>query len=82
MAMLPGRESPVEHVGVVKWFNVQKGYGFIQPVDGGGDLFVHINELVRTDELREGERVNFRVGEHAGRRCAKHVKRAEEAHHG
>jgi cold shock protein len=33
--------------GLVKWFNVRKGYGFIKPVDGGFDVYVHINEVRR-----------------------------------
>jgi cold shock protein len=50
--------------GTVKWFNTQKGYGFIQPEDGGGkDVFVHISAVERAGlrELREGQRVSFEV---------------------
>ena len=49
--------------GTVKWFNGQKGYGFIQPEGGGKDVFVHISAVERAGlhELREGQRVSFEV---------------------
>jgi CspA family cold shock protein len=48
--------------GVVKWFNAQKGYGFIQP-ENGPDVFVHHSAIQSTGyrELQEGERVEFRI---------------------
>ncbi len=48
-------------IGTVKWFNTQKGYGFIQPEDGGKDAFVHISAVERAgfDALREGQRVSY-----------------------
>lgn len=47
--------------GTVKWFNAQKGYGFIQPDDGSKDVFVHISAVERAGigSLREGQKVNF-----------------------
>lgn len=47
--------------GVVKWFNSQKGYGFIQPEDGGNDVFVHISAVERAGlaTLNEGQQVTF-----------------------
>jgi cold shock protein len=47
--------------GTVKWFNAQKGYGFIQPEGGGKDVFVHISAVERAGlrELREGQNVSF-----------------------
>lgn len=47
--------------GTVKWFNAQKGYGFIQPDDGGKDVFVHISAVERAGigSLREGQKVSF-----------------------
>jgi CspA family cold shock protein len=49
--------------GTVKWFNAQKGYGFIQPEGGGKDVFVHISAVERAGlrELRAGQRVAFVV---------------------
>ena len=49
--------------GTVKWFNAQKGYGFIQPEGGGKDVFVHISAVERAGlrEVREGQRVAFEV---------------------
>jgi len=48
-------------VGTVKWFNSQKGYGFIQPSDGSKDVFVHITAVQRAglDGLNEGQKVSF-----------------------
>jgi cold shock protein len=47
--------------GTVKWFNSQKGFGFIQPDDGGKDVFVHISAVERSglNGLNEGQRVSF-----------------------
>src|SRR3954467_7601797 len=49
--------------GTVKWFNPQKGFGFIQPDDGGNDVFVHISEVERAGlvTLNDGQRVSFDV---------------------
>jgi CspA family cold shock protein len=50
-------------VGTVKWFNSTKGYGFIQPEDGGKDVFVHISAVERSDlnALAEGQRVGYEL---------------------
>lgn len=49
--------------GTVKWFNGQKGYGFIQPEDGGADVFVHITAVQRSglNGLDEGQRVSYEI---------------------
>jgi CspA family cold shock protein len=50
-------------IGTVKWFNAQKGYGFIQPEDGSKDVFVHISAVERAGiaNLQEGQRLSFEV---------------------
>ena len=49
--------------GTVKFFNTSKGYGFIQPEDGGNDVFVHMTAVDRAgmSTLKEGQKVNFEV---------------------
>jgi cold shock protein len=49
--------------GIVKWFNNQKGYGFIQPDDGGKDVFVHISAVERAglNGLNEGQKIGYEV---------------------
>jgi CspA family cold shock protein len=49
--------------GTVKWFNSQKGYGFIQPDEGGKDVFVHISAVERAGlySLNEGQKVSYEV---------------------
>jgi CspA family cold shock protein len=49
--------------GTVKWFNSQKGFGFITPEDGGNDVFVHITAVERAglSTLNEGQKVSFDV---------------------
>jgi cold shock protein len=51
--------------GTVKWFNAQKGFGFIQPDDGGKDVFVHISALERAGirDLQEGQKISFELVE-------------------
>jgi cold shock protein len=66
--------------GTVKWFNTQKGYGFIQPEGGGKDVFVHISAVERAGlrELREGQRVSFEivVDRKTGKSAAENLKTA------
>lgn len=49
--------------GTVKWFNSAKGFGFIEPVDGGKDVFVHATAIERAgmSSLVEGQKINFEV---------------------
>ncbi len=51
--------------GTVKWFNAEKGYGFITPADGGQDLFVHFSAIQSNGyrTLEEGQSVEFEVGQ-------------------
>ena len=52
-------------VGIVKWFNSTKGYGFIEPEDGGADVFVHITAVQASgmDGLEEGQKLSFDLEE-------------------
>ncbi len=49
--------------GIVKWFNPEKGYGFIQPDDGGKDVFVHISAVEQAGirNLQEGQKVSYEI---------------------
>ncbi len=61
--------------GTVKWFNANKGYGFITPDEGGKDLFVHHSEIKTSGyaTLDEGQQVTFEVGEGQKGPCATNV---------
>jgi CspA family cold shock protein len=50
-------------IGTVKWFNATKGFGFIQPDDGGADVFVHISAVERAGlgSLGEGQKLSFEL---------------------
>ena len=62
--------------GRVKWFNEQKGYGFITPDDGSNDLFVHHSEIMAEGyrSLRDGQEVEYEVGQGQKGPAAKNVK--------
>jgi CspA family cold shock protein len=58
-----GRSFPMAMTGTVKFFNGERGYGFIKPDDGGRDVFVHITAVERAGlkSLNEGQRISFDV---------------------
>ncbi len=58
--------------GTVKWFNSQKGFGFIQPDDGGKDVFVHISAVERAGmgSLVEGQKISYDVTMDRGKSAA------------
>ena len=66
--------------GTVKFFNTTKGFGFIQPEDGGTDVFVHISAVQRSglDGLNEGDKVSFNtaIDERSGKTAVDSVKMA------
>lgn len=65
--MSPAAEnSDATVTGTVLWFKAQKGYGFVQPDDGGADVFVHVADLAAggLDGLNEGDRISFRRATH------------------
>ena len=67
--------------GTVKWYNSTKGYGFIQPDDGGKDVFVHVSAVETSDlnTLNEGQKVSYEVerDRRTGKESAGQLKAAE-----
>ena len=65
-------------VGTVKFFNTQKGFGFIQPADGGQDVFVHISAVQRAgmQTISEGQRLSYDVVEERGKKAASNLQEA------
>jgi len=62
--------------GTVKWFNPTKGYGFIQPQDGGRDVFVHISAIERVglSSLNEGQTIEYEIVSNRGKQSAENIK--------
>ena len=64
--------------GTVKWFNAQKGFGFIQPEGGGNDVFVHISAVQKAglQTLNENQRVSYEVVTERGKQAAANLRPA------
>jgi CspA family cold shock protein len=64
--------------GTVKWFNPEKGFGFIQPQDGGKDVFVHITavQAAGINQLNDGQKVSYDVVAERGKQAAANLKLA------
>ncbi len=62
--------------GTVKWFNGQKGFGFIQPDEGGKDVFVHISAVERAgmSSLVEGQKVSYELATERGKTAAANLQ--------
>lgn len=67
--------------GIVKWFNPTKGFGFIQPEEGGNDVFVHISAVQQAglQTLNEGQRVSYELATERGKTAAAELKLADAA---
>ncbi|MGE3302440.1 MAG: cold-shock protein [Hyphomonadaceae bacterium] len=65
-------------IGTVKWFNPDKGFGFIRPEDGSKDVFVHISAVERAGlrTLNEGQKVQFEVVTERGKQAAGNLSAA------
>ena len=85
LAQLPFRRSTATIVfqgernvatGTVKWFNATKGFGFIQPDDGGKDVFVHISAVERAglSNLNEGAKVSYEEKDNRGKTSAENLR--------
>lgn len=76
--VLKGR---IMQTGTVKWFNSQKGFGFIQPNSGGTDIFVHISAVERAgmSSLNEGQKISYEVAidKRTGKSSADRLQKAD-----
>ncbi|MBN8827926.1 MAG: cold-shock protein [Sphingobacteriia bacterium] len=63
-------------LGIVKWFNPSKGFGFIAPTDGSNDVFIHISSLERigVNNLNEGQNISYDLDSNKGRISAVNIK--------
>jgi CspA family cold shock protein len=66
-------------LGTIKWFNSQKGYGFIRPQDGGKDVFVHISAVERAGmgTLKEGQKIRYEIAPDRGKDAAANLALAD-----
>jgi CspA family cold shock protein len=76
---MPCYQEPAMAIGTVKWFNAQKGYGFIQPEDGSKDVFVHISAVERAGlgTLAEGQKLKYDVARERGKESAANLSSAD-----
>jgi cold shock protein len=70
------RKGPTMATGSVKWFNAAKGFGFIQPDAGGGDVFVHISAVEKAglNGLNDGQKISFDVVAERGKNAAANLQ--------
>jgi len=73
--VISSKESAVA-TGTVKWFNGQKGFGFIQPDNGGKDVFVHISAVEKAglSGLNEGQKISYEVVPNRGKESAENLR--------
>jgi CspA family cold shock protein len=71
-----GLRSAAVATGTVKWFNAQKGFGFIEPDSGGKDVFVHISAVEKAglSSLNEGQKVSYEVVANRGKEAAENLR--------
>ena len=64
------------YIGTVKWFNPDKGYGFIKPDNGKQDVFIHISDLKTAglDNLNDNQKVEYEIVEEKGKKSAGNIK--------
>jgi CspA family cold shock protein len=74
----PSSKECLMATGTVKWFNAQRGYGFIEPSDGSKDVFVHVTAVqgAGMDTLSEGQKISFDVTNERGKPSATNLKAA------